>query len=85
MNERAWLHMSGPAGTWLAYPVEVLSRGAKFARVRLLHQTRIGRTKHLRGTIKHRVPLDSLAAEPQRFHLVSCGGGRFVEGRRWAS
>ena len=85
MADKMWLHMIGAAGSWLAYPVEVLSRGKTYARVRLLHQTKIGRATFPRGTIKHRVPLAALAAEPCEHHLVSSGGGRFVAGRRWAS
>jgi hypothetical protein len=75
-TDRAYLHTSNWAG-YFAHPVEVLSRGKRFARVRLLHKTRIGRTEYPRGTVKHRVPLDSLSAEPSSMSYVSQGGGRF--------
>jgi hypothetical protein len=77
LQNRAWLHMYSWAG-YFAYPVEVLSKGEKFARVRLLHKTRIGLTEYPRGAIKHRVPLHSLSAYPSRMAYVSQGGGRFV-------
>ena len=74
--ERQWLHMSTWVGC-LAYPVEVLSRGSKFCRVRLLHKTQIGTTWYPRGTIKHRVPNTSLGVIPGLFAMHSLGGGRF--------
>lgn len=40
-----------------AYPCEVLSRGKKFATIKLLHQATIGRVRLKRGDIKRRVPL----------------------------
>lgn len=75
--ERAYLHTTSWAGLF-ASPVEVLARGRKFARVRLLHQTSIGRTRYPGGTIKGRVPLDALGPKPQRGAYVSKGGGRYV-------
>lgn len=76
MAERAYLHTSGFLRLF-AYPVEVLSRGKQFARVRLLHKTRIGRVEYPRGTIKHRVPLHALLQAPSSNAYVSQGGGRF--------
>jgi hypothetical protein len=76
MTGLMWLHTSNWAG-YFAHPVEVLSHGAKFARVRLMHKTRIGRIEYPRGTIKHSVPLDSLSEQPSRIAFVSLGGGRF--------
>jgi hypothetical protein len=76
VSEPSYLHLSSWAGHF-AYPVVVLSRGKRFARVRLLHKTRIGRVTYPRGTVKHRVPLDSLSDYPSSLAYVSQGGGRF--------
>lgn len=83
---RQWLHLANWAG-YFAYPVQVLSRGACFSRVKLLHQTRIGRTTYPAGTIKYRVPNDAIAAHPNQSAYVSQGGGRFrpINSRRGAS
>lgn len=75
--KREWLHTANWAG-YFAHPVQVLSRGRKFARVRLLHQTRIGWTKFPRGTIKNRVPLHAISERASQGAYVSQGGGRFV-------
>jgi len=72
-----YLHVENWAGLF-AYPVDVLSKGAKFATVRLRHETRIGRTSFPSGTVKRRVPLWSLSANPRASANVSTGGGRFV-------
>lgn len=72
-----WLHTSNWAG-YFAHPVEVLSRGKRFARVILRHQTLIGKVRYPAGTIKHRVPLHSLSAHPASIAYVSRGGGQFV-------
>lgn len=73
--ERAWLH----TGRILmyAFPVLVLSSGTKYARVKLLHETRIGRVKYPRGAIKHGVPLYAIGKTPNPSAYVSQGGGRF--------
>lgn len=71
-----WLHTVNWAG-YFAYPVEVLSRGKRFATVRLKHQTRIGRIEFQAGTIKRRVPNESLSPQPSSMAYVSQGGGRF--------
>lgn len=74
---REYLHTSNWAGHF-AYPVKVLSRGAKFCRVRLLHQTHIGNTRYPAGTIKHRVPNWAVTPNPSAVSNVSKGGGRFA-------
>ena len=74
--ERGYLHTSGWAGHF-AYPVEVLSRGPRFCRIRLLHKTHIGRVWYPAGTIKHRVPNWSVSTNPSHIAYVSTGGGRF--------
>jgi len=71
-----WLHTCNWAG-YFAFPVEVLSRGEKFCRVRLLHKTHIGTTHYPRGTIKSRVPNWAVSACPSFRAYVSKGGGRF--------
>lgn len=76
MAERHWLHMIGFLGAW-AYPVQVLSRGPKWARVRLLHKTRRGRRWYPRGSEWSRVPVACLRECPIDGALVSKGGGRF--------
>lgn len=85
-RRRQWLHLASWAGDF-AYPVEVVSRGGSFSRVKLLHQTRIGRTTYPAGTIKYRVPNDAIAAHPNQSAYVSQGGGRFrpKNSRRGAS
>jgi hypothetical protein len=75
-REVEWLHTYNWAG-YFAFPVEVLSRGKRFAKVKLRHQTRIGRTTFPAGHEKHRVPLDSLSRYPAGHAYVSQGGGRF--------
>ncbi len=76
MSEREWLHTYSWAG-YFAHPVEVLSRGAKYCRVKLMHRTHIGKTTYEAGTIKHRVPNESVTEYPSRVAFVSQGGGRF--------
>ncbi len=72
-----YLYISSWAGVFL-YPVDVLSRGVRYARVRLRHQTRIGREKFPAGTVKARVPLGALLDNvPPVGAYVSQGGGRF--------
>jgi len=72
-----YLHVENWAGLF-AYPVDVLSQGAKFATVRLRHKTHIGKTYFPSGTVKRRVPLWSLSENPRSSAYVSTGGGRFV-------
>ncbi|HTU61348.1 MAG TPA: hypothetical protein VMF89_22995 [Polyangiales bacterium] len=74
-SSRQWLFTSSWAGVF-AYPVQLLSRGQKFSRVRLMHKTRIGRQTFPAGTIKTRVPTWAISPTP-RGALVSMGGGRF--------
>lgn len=69
MTDRMFLHVCDWSG-YFAFPVQVLSRGKQFARVRLLHKTRIGRTEYPRGTIKHRVPLWALSQYPSSVAYV---------------
>jgi len=76
MTDVQYLHTYGALGFTFAYPVDVLSRGAKFARVRLRHKTLIGSTWFPRGTVKSRVPLGCLLDEPVA-ECLSIGGGRF--------
>lgn len=76
MTARMYLHVCNWSG-YFAFPVQVLSRGKQFARVRLLHKTRIGRAEYPRGTVKHRVPLRALSKCPLSTAYVSKGGGRF--------
>lgn len=74
-----WLYTGSWAGRF-AYPVVLLSQGAHFARVRLLHKTHVGKRWYPAGTIKHRVPLGSLSQHPPSLAMRSLGGGRFEGG-----
>lgn len=76
MVERAWLHFSGIA--WTATPVEVLSRGPKRARVRLLHRLRWRRKWAEAGSTRY-VPAESLGATPSAGHMVSVGYSTFLD------
>jgi hypothetical protein len=76
-KKRLWLQLYSPVLGSLSYPVELVSQGTKFAKVRLLHKTHIGRMWYERGTIKHRVPVSSLSDDHGQHTLVSLGGGRF--------
>jgi hypothetical protein len=69
---RRWLFTSSWAGVF-AYPVELLSQGQKFSRVRLMHKTRIGKQTFPAGTIKTRVP---------NWAISPTSRGARVEGRR---
>lgn len=73
--KRGWMHHQGLFG--MASPVEVLSKGPKRARVRLVHRLRWNRKWIEAGTVRT-VPADCLGDAPWPGALIGVGRSRFV-------
>jgi hypothetical protein len=71
---RAYLHTTSWAGDF-AYPVELLSRGPKRCRVRLLCAVAIGKRWYDSGTVKH-PPTSAIALEAREGASVQKGRKR---------
>jgi len=73
--KRGWMHHTGLFT--MATPVEILSRGPKRSRVRLVHRLRWNRKWIEAGTIRL-VPSHCLSDSPWAGALIGVGRSRFI-------